>query len=170
MAWRVGVAAWAWREWAWRWMSHGGGRRRAQADRLHGTTHHLTHRRPADSPRAAPSGRAGSSQGARRRCWRRRRRRRRDRRPGQRQTAANHSRHLTHTGQLDPTRLYTAVLHAACIDQLSVSVSSVHVALLHANTKYLTIYHKGGSVAEWLACWTQAQKGPGSIRSRDAVG
>jgi len=28
----------------------------------------------------------------------------------------------------------------------------------------------GGSEAEWLACWTQAQKGPGSNRSRDAVG
>jgi len=28
----------------------------------------------------------------------------------------------------------------------------------------------GGSVAEWLACWTQAQKGPGSNRCRDAVG
>jgi len=28
----------------------------------------------------------------------------------------------------------------------------------------------GGSVGEWLACWTQAQKGPGSNRSRDAVG
>ena len=28
----------------------------------------------------------------------------------------------------------------------------------------------GGSVAEWLACWTQAQKGPGSNRSRDDVG
>jgi len=27
----------------------------------------------------------------------------------------------------------------------------------------------GGSVAEWLACWTQAQKGLGSNRSRDAV-
>ena len=23
----------------------------------------------------------------------------------------------------------------------------------------------GGSLAEWLACWTQAQKGPGSNRS-----
>ena len=30
--------------------------------------------------------------------------------------------------------------------------------------------YKGGSVAEWLSCSTQAQKGPGSIRSRDAVG
>jgi len=28
----------------------------------------------------------------------------------------------------------------------------------------------GGSVAEWLVCLTQAQKGPGSNRSRDAVG
>jgi len=28
----------------------------------------------------------------------------------------------------------------------------------------------GGSVAEWLACGTQAQKGPGSNRSPDAVG
>ena len=28
----------------------------------------------------------------------------------------------------------------------------------------------GDSVAEWLACWTQAQKGPGLNRSRDAVG
>jgi len=27
----------------------------------------------------------------------------------------------------------------------------------------------GGSVAEWLACWTRAQKSPGSNRSRDAV-
>jgi len=27
----------------------------------------------------------------------------------------------------------------------------------------------GGSVAKCLACWTQAQKGPGSNRSRDAV-
>jgi len=28
----------------------------------------------------------------------------------------------------------------------------------------------GGSVAAWLACWTQAHKGLGSNRSRDAVG
>jgi len=32
-------------------------------------------------------------------------------------------------------------------------------------------YHnaQGGSVAEWLACWTQTQKGLGSNRCRDAV-
>ena len=29
---------------------------------------------------------------------------------------------------------------------------------------------QGGSVAEWLACWAQAQNGLGSYRSRDAVG
>jgi len=33
------------------------------------------------------------------------------------------------------------------------------------NTAYM-----GGSVVKWLACWTQVQKGPGSDRSRDAVG
>jgi len=34
----------------------------------------------------------------------------------------------------------------------------------------LHLVDRGGSVAEWLACWTQAQKGLGSNRSRDAVG
>jgi len=34
----------------------------------------------------------------------------------------------------------------------------------------LNTWIRGGSVAEWLACWTRAQKGPGSNRSRDAVG
>ena len=29
---------------------------------------------------------------------------------------------------------------------------------------------KGGSVADWLACWAQAQKGLGLNRSRCAVG
>jgi len=29
---------------------------------------------------------------------------------------------------------------------------------------------RGGSLAEWLACWTQAQKGLGSNRICDAVG
>ena len=28
----------------------------------------------------------------------------------------------------------------------------------------------GSSIAEWLACWTQAQNGLDSNRSRDAVG
>ena len=33
---------------------------------------------------------------------------------------------------------------------------------------FIEIY--GASVAEWLACWTEAQKGLGSNRSRYAVG
>ena len=40
--------------------------------------------------------------------------------------------------------------------------------------KYMTVItgycSPGGSVAVWLACWTQAQKGLGLNRSRDAVG
>jgi len=32
-----------------------------------------------------------------------------------------------------------------------------------------SVYDELGS-REWLACWTQAQKGPGSNRSRDVVG
>ena len=39
----------------------------------------------------------------------------------------------------------------------------------HENSIFEGVMY-GGSVAEWLACWTQAQKGPGSNRSRDAVG
>jgi len=35
--------------------------------------------------------------------------------------------------------------------------------------KLITNIVPGGSVAEWLACWTQAKKSPGSNRSRDAV-
>jgi len=37
-------------------------------------------------------------------------------------------------------------------------------------TDFNDFWHvKSHSVAEWLACWTQAQKGPGSNRRRDAV-
>jgi len=34
----------------------------------------------------------------------------------------------------------------------------------------MRLVFQDGSVAEWLACWTQAQNGPGSNSSRDAVG
>ena len=45
----------------------------------------------------------------------------------------------------------------------------LHITRTH--THYCVNYTlQGGSVAEWLACWTPAQKGPGSNRSRDAVG
>jgi len=33
-----------------------------------------------------------------------------------------------------------------------------------------TVHSSGSSVAEWLACWTQAQKDLGSNRNRHAVG
>ena len=41
---------------------------------------------------------------------------------------------------------------------------------LHHCFMFPLIITEGGSVAEWLVCWTQAQKGPGSNRSSDAVG
>jgi len=41
---------------------------------------------------------------------------------------------------------------------------------LRLHFKRFINFSQAGSVAEWLACWTQAQKGLGSNRSRDAVG
>jgi len=54
----------------------------------------------------------------------------------------------------------------ACISR-SLGVSPSPPQLL---SRGYTHVGRGGSVAEWLACGTQAQKGPGSNRSRDAVG
>ena len=48
------------------------------------------------------------------------------------------------------------------------STQTQYNAVLFAFT--LLTLSMGGSVAEWLECWTQAQKGLGSNRSRDAVG
>ena len=50
----------------------------------------------------------------------------------------------------------------------ALALGVVACASLMCVLKYLLTY-MGGSVAEWLACWTQAQKGPGSNRSHDAV-
>jgi len=50
-------------------------------------------------------------------------------------------------------------------DQLLASVTTEMLGKYFDDTAV-----SGGSVAEWLACWTQAQKGPGSNRRRDAVG
>jgi len=42
---------------------------------------------------------------------------------------------------------------------------------LYMRTKFeVSSFSVGGSVAEWLACWTQARKSMGSNRSRDPVG
>ena len=47
-----------------------------------------------------------------------------------------------------------------------------HHTRLYITIKILSVHRQivGGSVAEWSACWTQAQKGQGSNSSRDAVG
>jgi len=34
---------------------------------------------------------------------------------------------------------------------------------------HIILWTLGGSVVEWLVCWTPVQKSPGSNRSRDAV-
>ena len=49
-----------------------------------------------------------------------------------------------------------------------VSLASLYRTLDLLTYTYMTLW--GGSVAEWLACWTQGQKGLSSNRSRDAVG
>ena len=62
------------------------------------------------------------------------------------------------------------LLSLSCLRQVGVSlwysVWKWGLCRLPRSTIRLSIY----LVAEWLACWTQAQKGPGSNRSRDAVG
>jgi len=42
------------------------------------------------------------------------------------------------------------------------------VSILYFIVNVSIQYGMGGSAAEWLACWTKAQKGLGSNRSRDA--
>jgi len=48
--------------------------------------------------------------------------------------------------------------------------SNLNEIQMHVLIKLHTKQSVGGSVADWLVCWTQAEKGPGSNRSRDAVG
>jgi len=61
----------------------------------------------------------------------------------------------------------TQIQQVATIDRKTEAVS-----LLPLANKVDCEYgpREGGSVAEWLACLTQAQKGLGSNRIRDAVG
>jgi len=44
-----------------------------------------------------------------------------------------------------------------------------HLDYMYMPVNIVTLYWWGGSVAEWLACWTQAQKSLGSNRSCKAV-
>jgi len=62
------------------------------------------------------------------------------------------------------------VVVAALLCRRCCDVTSVY-SHFHASRcgLYICRYHNGGSAAEWLACWTRAQKGLGSNRCRDAV-
>jgi len=53
-------------------------------------------------------------------------------------------------------------------DTSSVSTGECKARYLYHHRHIYSGYHTtmSGSVAKWLACWTQAQKGPGSNRSR----
>ena len=64
--------------------------------------------------------------------------------------------------RLAPTDMLVTVIH-------SPNKTGVISPRTEAEKKLLT-HSLGGSVAECLACWTQAQKCLGSNRSRDAVG
>ena len=83
------------------------------------------------------------------------------------------------TKRLTPTDL-VAKMSKSCVASLLLSVGT-KLHILYATlmlpgliSKFVYILKSlhvvGGSVDEWLACWTQEQKGLGSNRSRDAVG
>jgi len=68
------------------------------------------------------------------------------------------------------------VSHGSLVLEISFQVHSVAPVLIRFQCHCIQLVHYsslhsdlGGSVAEWLACWTQMQKGLGSNRSRDAV-
>jgi len=46
----------------------------------------------------------------------------------------------------------------------------VFIACVHLPLFLALSLSPSGSVAEWLVCWTQAQEGLGSNRSRNVVG
>jgi len=97
---------------------------------------------------------------------------------------------MMQSGIIDPTKVCTRVLLKACPSVcLSVArwqrqMTDVSTLCRKCAAKFLPIYllivrwlseffqhqmQMGGSVAEWLECWTQAQKGLGSNCSRNAV-
>ena len=51
-----------------------------------------------------------------------------------------------------------------CCRQRNASVPSLDPSLGTTRSLITLVRRLGGSVAEWLTCWTQAQKGPGSNR------
>ena len=85
----------------------------------------------------------------------------------------------TGSGRIDSTKktskLYGVGLfivpRTRCTNRIAIPVDrGVDFRSDLGSARCVYICGSGGSVAEWLACWTRAQKSPGSNRSRDAVG
>jgi len=58
-----------------------------------------------------------------------------------------------------------------CTDnQTTARVLANLIVVRYTNTLTYLLTYLNGSIAECLACWTQAQYGLGSNRGRDAVG
>ena len=76
----------------------------------------------------------------------------------------------------DACYVTTELATCAIVERLMLPHATVQSHRVNDHVSYSIIHFmynivkKGGSVVEWLSCWTQAQKGPGSNRSRDAVG
>ena len=62
------------------------------------------------------------------------------------------------------------IISSSCASSSSKLVSKVYMRHCHYCYCHYTDDAWCGWVAEWLACWTQVQKGLSSNRSRDAVG
>jgi len=60
--------------------------------------------------------------------------------------------------------------HDLLDSQLVLIVPRIYFSSICDKQYLVTTEVSGGSVAEWLACWTQALKGPGSNLSRDLSG
>jgi len=69
--------------------------------------------------------------------------------------------------------LLLLLLLAVASSQTSLAHCKFSLSFLHPTYCIVQLYELhiqyGGSVAEWLACWTEAQKSLGSSGSRDAV-
>ena len=63
----------------------------------------------------------------------------------------------------------TAVGQKQAVSEVTYFCAELGVKYL-LNQEFTAALFYGGSVAQGLACWTQAQKGPGSNCSRDAAG
>jgi len=63
-----------------------------------------------------------------------------------------------------------ATWHSVCIHQMNRVNSLNDFGHGDGTMNIVVVIIRGGSVAKWLACWTPAQKGPGSNCSRNVVG